>query len=99
MRLVQASIEVLHAELKLTREDLHRVACELKGRAQRVATLRAKHDTLLAKHGADAEEESQSQVPYCMGDLYSVLPMAAMLLARQSMSCRRAHSPAQDINM
>ena len=55
-------MEVLRAELKLVREDLHRVACELKGRAQRVATLRSKHDTLLAKHGADAEEEGRSQV-------------------------------------
>ena len=60
----QASMEVLHAELKLVREDLHRVACELTSRSQRVATLQAKHETLIAKHGADAGEDGRSQV--CM---------------------------------
>ena len=55
-------MEVLQSELKLVREDLHRVAMELQARSGRVTTLQAKHGTLLTKHGADALEEGRSQV-------------------------------------
>ena len=58
---VQASMEVLQAELKLVRDDLHRVACELRTRTHRAASLRAKHDTIIAKHGANAEDAERTQ--------------------------------------
>ena len=55
-------MEVLQAELKLVREDLHRVALELRARTHRAASLHAKHETIIAKHGCNAEDAERSQV-------------------------------------
>ena len=59
---VQASMEVLGVEWKLVKDDLHRLRQELADRTMRLGKLRAKHETLLAKHGQSAEEQDKSEV-------------------------------------
>ena len=49
-------------EWKLVRDDLHRLRQELAERSVRLAALRAKHATLLSKHGGSAEEAQESEV-------------------------------------
>ena len=59
---VQGSMEVLGVEWKLVRDDLHRLRQELAERSVRLNTLRAKHATIVAKHGGSAEDAHESEV-------------------------------------
>ena len=65
---MQASMEVLSVEWKLVKDDLHRLRAELAERSTRLSKLRAKHETLLAKHGQSAEEQDKLEVlsPACI---------------------------------
>lgn len=52
--------ETLQAELKMVREDIHRVTLELTERQQRVDKLHAKHDVLVSRNATpDGEVHSQ----------------------------------------
>ena len=51
--------QTLEAELKLLREDCHRVALELQQRRLRVNRLQAKFDVLAHKHAAERDEKGQ----------------------------------------
>ena len=51
-------------EWKLVKDDLHRLRQELAERFTRLSKLRAKHETLLAKHGQSAEEQDKSEVQH-----------------------------------
>ena len=62
LTMVQGSMEVLGVEWKLVRDDLHRLRQDLAERSVRLNTLRAKHATLVAKHGGSAEEAQESEV-------------------------------------
>ena len=53
--------EALQAELKMIRDDLHRIVLELTERQQRVDRLHAKWDVIAVGHkGEDGEEHSQA---------------------------------------
>ena len=54
-------------EWKLVKDDLHRLRQELAERSTRLGKLRAKHETLLAKHGQSAEEQDKSEVQCSIG--------------------------------
>lgn len=57
---VQLHKEALQAELKLVREDLHRVSLELGERTQRAEKLHAKFDIIAGSQtGPDGEVHSQ----------------------------------------
>ena len=59
--ILQVHREALQAELKMIRDDLHRVVLELTERQQRVDRLHAKWDTIAGGHkGEDGEEHSQA---------------------------------------
>lgn len=52
--------ETLQAELKMVREDIHRVTLELTERQQRVEKLHAKHDVLVSRNATpDGEVHTQ----------------------------------------
>ena len=52
--------ETLQAELKMVREDIHRVTLELSERQQRVDKLHAKHDVLVSRNATpDGEVHTQ----------------------------------------
>ncbi len=52
--------ETLQAELKMVREDIHRVTLELTERQQRVDKLHAKHDVLVSRNATpDGEVHTQ----------------------------------------
>ena len=54
--------ETLQAELKMVREDLHRVTLELTERQQRVQKLHAKHDVMVSRNATtDGEIHTQVQ--------------------------------------
>ena len=53
--------ETLQAELKMVREDLHRVTLELTERQQRVQKLHAKHDVMVSRN-ATPDGEIHTQV-------------------------------------
>ena len=57
--------ETLQAELKMVREDIHRLTLELTERQQRVDKLHAKHDVLVSRDATpDGEVHSQvSAIP------------------------------------
>ena len=58
---LQVHREALQAELKMIRDDLHRVVLELTERQQRVDRLHAKWDVTAGGHkGEDGEEHSQA---------------------------------------
>ena len=58
---LQVHREALQAELKMIRDDLHRVVLELTERQQRVDRLHAKWDVIAGGHkGEDGEEHSQA---------------------------------------
>lgn len=59
---VQVHKEGLQAELKMVREDIHRVTLELTQHQQRVDKLHAKHDVLVSRN-ATPDGEVHSQVP------------------------------------
>lgn len=61
-RCMQGSMEVLGVEWKLVRDDLHRLRQELAERSVRLNTLRAKHATIVTKHGGSAEDARESEV-------------------------------------
>ncbi len=79
---MQVHIETLQLELRLVKEELHRLTLEHGERVQRAKKLSAKHATIVAKH-AFPEGEQRSQVlnpqpcpqapagfgPYVMPDL------------------------------
>ncbi len=55
--------ETLQAELKMVREDIHRVTLELTERQQRVDKLHAKHDVLVSRNATpDGEVHTQVSV-------------------------------------
>ena len=57
---MQMHKETLQAELKMVREDIHRVTLELTERQQRVEKLHAKHDVLVSRNATpDGEVHSQ----------------------------------------
>lgn len=52
--------ETLQAELKMVKEDIHRVTLELTERQQRVDKLHAKHDVLVSRNDTpDGEVHTQ----------------------------------------
>lgn len=54
--------ESLQAELKMVREDIHRVTLELTQHQQRVDKLHAKHDVLVSRNATpDGQVHSQVQ--------------------------------------
>ena len=59
--------ETLQAELKMVREDLHRVTLELTERQQRVEKLHAKHDVLVSRNATpDGQVHTQvAPLLYC----------------------------------
>lgn len=58
--MVQVHKEGLQAELKMVREDIHRVTLELTHHQQRVDKLHAKHDVLVSRNATpDGEVHSQ----------------------------------------
>ena len=59
--MVQVHKEGLQAELKMVREDIHRVTLELTQHQQRVDKLHAKHDVLVSRN-ATPDGEIHSQV-------------------------------------
>ena len=61
---VQMHKETLQAELKLVKEDIHRVTLELTERQQRVEKLHAKHDVLVSRN-ATPDGEIHTQVWTC----------------------------------
>ncbi|EIE25223.1 hypothetical protein COCSUDRAFT_61461 [Coccomyxa subellipsoidea C-169] len=57
--------DCLQAELKMMREDLHRIMLELTERRQRASKLQAKYETQCSKSiGAEGADESRSQAYY-----------------------------------
>lgn len=59
---LQVHKESLQAELKMVREDIHRVTLELTQHQQRVDKLHAKHDVLVSRNATpDGEVHSQVQ--------------------------------------
>ncbi|KAK9820385.1 hypothetical protein WJX72_009778 [[Myrmecia] bisecta] len=60
---IQVHKEALLAELKMLRDDLHRVTLELTERAQRVDRLQCKFNVIHSRH-ADADGEEKSQAYY-----------------------------------
>ena len=57
---LQVHKESLQAELKMVREDIHRVTLELTQHQQRVDKLHAKHDVLVSRNATpDGEVHSQ----------------------------------------
>ena len=66
--IVQVHKESLQAELKMVREDIHRVTLELTQHQQRVDKLHAKHDVLVSRNATpDGEVHSQVQPQvHCM---------------------------------
>ena len=58
--------ETLQAELKMVKEDIHRVTLELTERQQRVDKLHSKHDVLTSRNATpDGEVHSQVRLlPY-----------------------------------
>lgn len=60
--LLQVHKESLQAELKMVREDIHRVTLELTQHQQRVDKLHAKHDVLVSRNATpDGQVHSQVQ--------------------------------------
>ncbi len=60
---MQEEKDCLQAELKMMREDLHRIMLELTERRQRASKLQAKYETQCSKSiGAEGADESRSQV-------------------------------------
>ena len=60
---MQMHKETLQAELKMVREDIHRVTLELTERQQRVDKLHAKHDVLISRNATpDGEVHTQVSV-------------------------------------
>lgn len=52
--------ETLQAELKMVKDDIHRVTLELTERQQRVEKLHTKHDVLVSRNATpDGEVHSQ----------------------------------------
>ena len=79
---VQVHKESLQAELKMVREDIHRVTLELTQHQQRVDKLHAKHDVLVSRNATpDGEVQSQvqPQVPLhvcsCVAGNYTEQPL------------------------
>lgn len=77
--MVQVHKEGLQAELKMVRDDIHRVTLELTQHQQRVDKLHAKHDVLVSRN-ATPDGEVHSQVrgsppagPHCAGPFRSAL--------------------------
>lgn len=59
---LQVHKESLQAELKMVREDIHRVTLELTQHQQRVDKLHAKHDVLLSRNATpDGQVHTQVQ--------------------------------------
>lgn len=59
----QAERDVLQAELKMLRDDVHQAMLELTERTQRASKLQAKYETLCSKSvGAEGIDEVRSQV-------------------------------------
>ena len=58
---MQVHKETMQAELKMVREDIHRVTLELTEHQQRVEKLHAKHDVLVSRN-ATPDGEIHSQV-------------------------------------
>lgn len=59
----QAQRDVLQAELKMLREDVHLAMLELTERTQRASKLQAKYETLCSKSvGVEGAGEARSQV-------------------------------------
>lgn len=54
--------EGLAAELRMVRDDVHRLQLELTERAQRVTVLEAKFAVLVGRHGSGEDGEEKSQV-------------------------------------
>lgn len=60
---LQEQKDVLQAEVKMLREDLHRVLLTLTERTQRAVKLQAKHETLCSKTiGVEGIDEARSEV-------------------------------------
>ena len=58
--------ETLQAELKMVREDIHRVTLELTESQQRVDKLHAKHDVLVSRNATpDGEVHTQVTARLC----------------------------------
>jgi len=71
---VQELKDVLQAELKMLREDLHRVLLTLTERTQRAAKLEAKHETLCSKSvGVEGIDEARSEVQHISIHLHLAL--------------------------
>ena len=63
---MQMHKETLQAELKMVKEDIHRVTLELTERQQRVDKLHAKHDVLVSRNATpDGEVHSQVRLSPC----------------------------------
>lgn len=63
---MQMHKETLQAELKMVREDIHRVTLELTERQQRVDKLHAKHDVLISRNATpDGEVHTQVSAHSC----------------------------------
>ncbi len=78
-RLAPCSRDGLRSELRLLREDVHRITLELKERLLRVDKLRSKFDTISSKaRGAgddeDAEEHSQVSARRADGCVHACRP-------------------------
>ncbi|BDA41482.1 Coiled-coil domain-containing protein 39 [Coccomyxa sp. Obi] len=62
---VAAQKDVLQAELKMLREDVHQAMLELTERTQRASKLQAKYETLCSKSvGVEGADEARSQAYY-----------------------------------
>lgn len=73
---LQLHKESLQAELKMVREDIHRVTLELTQHQQRVDKLHAKHDVLVSRNATpDGQVHSQVQ-PHsqCMATAEATIP-------------------------
>lgn len=54
-----ANRDSLRTELKLLRDDVHRITLELKERALKVEKLQNKFETISSKHHASADDEGE----------------------------------------
>ena len=88
--------DCLQAELKMMREDLHKIMLELTERTKRASKLQAKYETQCSKRiGVESADEARSQVKGISFAFLVIFILSTRLNCMQNGGCSEKFKPSE----